>query len=566
MADSEELSAPTRKPDQPAGPRIKTLELKLNAGTQKRVAPGEVSSVAKRVVRLPLGWHTKLPTATTLFCIVIPTDSGGLLHLRTSNGTIDIRTDRKKVVVKPFKEAYYEVKKGKHGELWAQAQGQVGTRVECYFDQIGYAREGTRAHDEPLLPWTFFYWPFGGSSFPPKAAEIIARYAEKIRPGDGAKARAWELKEHNSSDAKSWAGHCTFAAEASMKFKPPRRSAHGFQPEELKLLAAEFCGNFEEGSMQQAWRLGTSWNVNPLLGNFKDLLEFMKPSDPRTKAQLIKRVNDVLPDDKERKKTQEANERATKRMAKQDKALGEIYKNAQRNLKVRSAKEYVEESGDFDTDRAAEKKISQDLGHAASTFYATLIDYMREKGHPLYANMRSYKVQDTAEPVWNQVYFYYCAQYQECADSKGNPAGPKDILIDCDLFSNEDKFPSEGEPAKVTRNPWWVDPYVVERLNAEAIERAKQAGTNQPAHDNLRFSMRWRLQFDDAGSLDSKHARNDWIHVHNRDGEPLFAPSELNYGTSQFAPSSKTNEYRGNVFVGQELLKKRFVTVRKRYQ
>jgi hypothetical protein len=219
-----------------------------------RVARNGKNLLALPVTRLKLGFFQQMPADLARFRIWVPTNTGGVLTIRYKNGTVDLRRPFKKVLKPAAAEVSYVVKPGEYGEYFAVASGKTNDWVQCIFSQIAFAHDGTKDSDPPLIPWNFYYWPTSSSPQNPfykNAADVLARYA-KAFGHDAEKCRKAEQTSHSTMEIDKspfydWQGHCHMAAPASAFFEEPKAATYNgasFTEEELKLLAAEYFGNF----------------------------------------------------------------------------------------------------------------------------------------------------------------------------------------------------------------------------------------------------------------------------------------------------------------------------------
>lgn len=118
------------------------------------------------------------------------------------------------------------------------------------FEESGTARQ---ADGSPLIPWNFWYFPFGDSTKEKSAwAGTVLQPLQKYERAFGKTGVLdWEI-EHHADPRKvrdEWEGHCHLAAPASVMFFEPKAdgveiNGETFLAEEIKLLGAEFVGRF----------------------------------------------------------------------------------------------------------------------------------------------------------------------------------------------------------------------------------------------------------------------------------------------------------------------------------
>ncbi len=158
------------------------------------------------------------------------------------------------------------------GWHFARVSGELQgpAKVSVRLSEKAYAREGQGYGAEPLIPWTFYYWPTnagkGGNTTiqEPKANRLVKSplWAYDVWCGGNPRAPdsafGWESNPENThcNYGSSWAGHCNAAAAASILFKEPPGDidwqwddvARGnlklcLNSEGLKLLATEYAGH-----------------------------------------------------------------------------------------------------------------------------------------------------------------------------------------------------------------------------------------------------------------------------------------------------------------------------------
>jgi hypothetical protein len=503
---------------------------KQNPADRGRIARNNVNTLSPPVLPMPIGHITTLPNSDwTRFRLWVPTDSGGVLSLRIKGsgppkgGMRGVKLERPatKVIVGFDPVVIYDVKRGEFGEFFVVALGDVGDQITCEFVQISFSRDGSGEKDPPLIPWNFWYWPTSRSEqnrYHAMAADIMAKYGRAFGKDPDA-CRNAELIDH-STDAISTApyfdyqGHCHNASPASALFeRPPFETKYKnetFKEIELKLLAAEFYGNF--GLSAKVWELNQGEEI--LSDQPRNLLAYLKPGNPKTVRAVIEGLQrDYRPSDRDEVATR-TNGWFQKRFNGKENAFAE--------------------------------QVNKWMGNAAAGFYQALIKLMRVDKHPLESNMRGYRGSDTPSAVWNQVFFWYRAYYMQNIPLRDE----KDIVIQCELRSNLDSYDASPVPG--------VSPNHLEVF---------------PDHDySLGFTHVWRIIFDDAGKIVTSDPRCEWRSIRNKDREDLYAPTSLLIlGTpDNNMPTGKMDADRrlrvGNKHVSHDLLKAGLLKLRQRYR
>lgn len=493
-----------------------------------RVARNGANTLDLPVTRLKIGWWNHKPDGAELarFRLWVPTDSGGVLTIRhEGGGTVDLRKPLRKVLKAPAAELTYEVKKGEFGEFFVIANGPVGNRVLCTFVQTSFSRYGASDSDAPLIPWNFWYWPTAkGNIYADGAADVMRRYGLAFGK-DPVECVKTEKHDHGTdavSGFPGWdfQGHCHLAAPASILFEEPQAGEHKgqkFSAEEMKFLALEYWGNF--GQVAPAlWDI--SKDRDPKAG-VHFLPFYFRPGRPKTRAAFIEGLRVIFKGPKEALDDPKMNEQ-----------VGQI---ADAHIaKLGGAGSFADQ-------------VEKWLGELAAEFYQMLIDTMRVQKHALIANMRSHRVDIGPDEVWNHALFWYEAYYQEHSPFTKGGTGvedEKDMVITCELRVNSDSPIPLDPPATISGN------------------------SLKPTQTSVMYRNNWRLQFDGAGKIVPKDARNQWQYTRNEDDEDLFAPTRLR-------PVAKPSRTRltaddphdlGNKFVGTELLDSGLLTIRKRYR
>ena len=471
-----------------------------------------------------------MPAAVTRFRVWVPTNTGGVLTVKAAKGgTVELRRPYANVIKAAAGTVSYDVKTGEFGEFFVIARGNANDKVNCTFIQTSFSRDGTGDSDPPLVPWNFWYWPTAqdeGNPFSKQAGDVMTRYAQAFGH-DPAACRTAELHDHATpappGGGSDWQGHCHMAAGASASFEEPQPvtiKGYSFSAEEMKYLAAEYFGNF--GNNDLAWELKRGELVGMMY-----LPAYFKPGQPMGRSAFVDSLKQMYKKDGESLDDED------------------LIKFAEQN-----ADKYISDKGG---EAAFEKLMKQWMGELGAEFYQALIDYMRVKGHPLEANMRSYRADGGPEEVWNQVYFWYSAYYYESDIHDREYVGAADdtdITIYCEMRANRDfqlmfGGASTGLPATIS------------------------GGQVTPTDGRaLVFKHWWRIQFDrDSGKIIVKDARNHWLDVMGDAGQALYAPKKL-LPLTKFARSRLSGDKHdlGNKFVGTELVDGGWLKIRKRYQ
>jgi len=160
------------------------------------------------------------------------------------------------------------------------------------FSEIGIAREADRDTADPLIPWNFWYFPYGGTGVDPKftawGGTVLQPCQRYERDSGVTDVYSWEVAHHDNADGKAqgWWGHCHNAAPASMVFKTPPAAGKKFHIEtflceELKFFATEYYGR--QGTDDFVWGLP---GTGPM--NRQGFFQEHKPSaDPKKFGTVI---------------------------------------------------------------------------------------------------------------------------------------------------------------------------------------------------------------------------------------------------------------------------------------
>jgi len=322
----------------------------------------------------------------------VPTNTGGILTIQYKTGKVDLRRPFKKVIKPAASEIVHEVKPGESGEYFVIAKGKAGDRVLCTFVQTAFSRDGMGASDPALIPWNFWYWPTSSSpnnKYGTAAGDVMARYARAFGH-DPEACRAAERTDHKSKAVArapfyDWQGHCHMAAPAAAIFEEPEGLTFNnefFTADELKLLAAEYFGNFGDyGEMIWELKRGPAKIGGDAARWY--LPGYFKPGD------LTKGSGEFI------------------RGLKYEFREGQSWDDPKLNEFAETiANGYIAHLGGPDK---FQEQLDDWFGELAAEFYQALIDAMLTKKHPLMANMRAYNPNAGPDQVWNQVYFWYQA-------------------------------------------------------------------------------------------------------------------------------------------------------------
>ncbi len=403
------------------------------------------------------------------------------------------------------------------GELFIETTGNAGT-ITYEYVQTGWSREAEDFDSEPIVPWNFYYWPSQrGGLAAEQAKTILTRFGEAFGhvsydPG------LWEQQHHQSDGEATWEGHCHWAAIASAVFEQPKQKKIKrlkFSEEEMEFLSTEFIANFID-KVRLLWRLAEFDLKDESDSKRPAVLYYLKPGQPKTRDALATAIA------------------------------------AHKHITLQSAQATAATLAAGLASKDFSDGVNIAFGHSAGTFFTKMLVRLRQEGNPLVADMRSYFANRGPEEVWNQVYFYFQAEYTETVGNDDE----KDLTINCRLHSNNDTFPSQGFPAKIRKHPpqWPCSEYkkFVVVPNATALV----------------FEHQWRLMFDPGGSIAHEDPRCQWISAKNSHGEEMYAPDRLNIVESfrPNRPHGVKEDTIGNPAVGKELVADGYVRLRRRYK
>lgn len=496
-------------------------------------APPTINILKPPIVRLPIGRSATYPLQglqkeESAFVLWVPTNGGGKLTLST-NSVVQVALERPlgKVLKTGTKTLIFDVPEQQHGEYFFIVAAPAATAT-CEFVQIGLAREDASKSSPPLVPWNFWYFPAAanvvipgtGRRIPdPSAAETMKKYAKAFKLADANGPASWEYHPGNGHVdlyADGWEGHCHNAAPSSAIFYLPAPggtvTVNGvqFSRRDLMLLAAEFFGNF--GQDKQVWTLPEE----PRLGKYS-LWRLLKPGEPADVKVLIERILAVTPKP----------------------IMASTHKQVQLLQAAADASAFiVEQKGEA----AYEKNVRETFGRLAAEFYAKLIEKISKEKTPLVADARSYNDQRGGNEVWNQVFFYYRASYQEDA-SQDNRL----MNIQCDLYANVDAESPDLAPYPATVIGSEVTPVPPFRNEPQVLE----------------YKNTWLLAFTGAGAVDSSDTRSRWVSLQNINNKELYAPTDVFELTALV--EQRHGKASGNPYITWDLVKAGALVLHKRF-
>jgi hypothetical protein len=382
--------------------------------------------------------------------------------------------------------------------------GGGASTVLPQFFQNGNARDEARRR---LVPWTFWFWPYGGDPdavhAARQAADVLARFAWWSGAKDEVveQVKQWELRYHFQKDY-TYEGHCHGAANASALFREPS-GGEFFNPKnarkiaftrlELKLLATEYYTNY--GQEAPVWELRGS---GPMAKNRvgEDPRTLKKGGDPTLKYLLYYIEPEAIPD----------RDKLARRFAGDNVGDSDGWAD------------YFH-SGDQDT---FEELVQDCFGDAAATYFEALLEYIGDQSLPLISNIRSGHGGDTPSSVWNQAVYKFSAEYVEMNHVATDPE--RAMIVRCDVWSNDDGDVDDGAT---------------------------------PLDDSaaIHFVYEFRLFFDDRGRPDAKQA-NRWSRCQRANGTVVYAPSDFTVLQRCAADRQTCGNERdeGHPFVGHGVL------------
>lgn len=496
-------------------------------------APPTINILKPPIVRLPIGRSATYPLQglqkeESAFVLWVPTNGGGKLTLST-HSLVQVALERPlgKVLKTGTKSLTFDVPDQQHGEYFFIVAAPAATAI-CEFVQVGLAREDASQSAAPLVPWNFWYFPAAANVVDPMtgrrysdpfAAKTMKKYAKAFKLVDATGPATWEYdsaNRHVDLYADEWEGHCHNAAPSSAIFHLPAPggtfTVNGvqFTRSELMLLAAEFFGNF--GQDKRVWALPDG----PPLGKYS-LWRLLKPGEPADAKVLMDRILAVTP----------------KPLTAPDHT---------HDQKVQAATEAGLFIANQNGASAYEKTVRETFGRLAAEFYEKLILKLSKEKTPLVADARVYDGARGANEVWNQVFFYYRARYQEDA-SQDNRL----MNIQCDLYANVDDNSANLAPYPATVKGSEVTP-------VPPFERKAQV---------LLYNNIWLLAFTVAGGLEMNDKRNRWTSHQNINGQELYAPTDVFELTSLV--EQRHGQASGNPYITWDLVKAGALVLHKRF-
>lgn len=461
--------------------------------------------------RIPIGYESQ--NAGKNFYLLVPTKYGGRLALTISSGTprtITVKKEKTQLAQEKAAILRLDLPPGKANGRY-DVTIDADEKVKCELVQKSRARVSKSLQSDALVPWVFFYWPYGGN-WPDAAAQTMAKFGRytglkttgrKVRKTTRYynDASRWETKNHKKKGGQTFEGHCHAASNASALFETPVeatvRSADGkadlkLSVAELKLLATEYYANYGQETVVWEPTQGKEVRVGDQEANWH-LPAYFKPEGPWTR----KAFEDAL---KECRFKEEDIESWVYYFASAD---GQSYQQGFLNAALHAS-----------------------FGESAATFFDTLMTQMLQEGQPLVSNMREASEGMSCSPVWNQVFYEYQATFVEGSSMF-------EMIVDCVLTANADNV--------------------------------------NPSTPPLKYRHKWKLSFDLAGDIDTDAASNRWLESRlvqkgaDAVDYKVYIPTDL----SILQPCAKdrneeTPEYGGNPYVGHDLLD--LIQVRQRFK
>lgn len=440
--------------------------------TASGVTASAIASVTVRV-RLLIG-HAAAGN-TQYYRVWIPSRRSGELTIRVANGTTPTMCNVQTggvVALTDRTGGVFTCDFGAAAPAWHDIDLDIAGQARCQFTQAGAAQTGAGG---ALVPWTFWFWPYGRDSA--HAATAIGKLAKLLGTDENA-AKAWETTHHHQN-VYTYEGHCHGAANASALFAEPgdqsvTNPGNGvtvdFTRAELKLLAAEYVINF--GREQVAWELkGTSGRRMDQERMCREaeryyLLGYLKPAGPHDRATL----RTALTDDNVA-----------------DDAGWADYFRATTGRTV-----------------AFPREVAESFGQAACTFFEALLENLGVQQVPLVSNIRSGHVTDGPASVWNQVIYKFEAQYVEAVGASPNPERVMDVV--CVVYANDDN-------------------------DAGGVNARANAATVTDHSEALVFDHQYRIVFGANGDPNPANALNRWATCERRvpgtASINVYAPSDL---------------------------------------
>ena len=266
------------------------------------VAPNLTNTLAL-IERLPLlespADALTFSTPTLMFVVYIPSKMGGVLRVgctkpgaRVVVETIDGKsiTDLDGNAIAPAQTFVCPIPVNQY-QWFMVFVGKVSGSYGMWatFAEIGTAREADNDSSDPLIPWNFWYFPYGGPGVNPDFTawgSALLRPCQKYESDfEETDVFSWEKDHHDNADGKAqgWWGHCHNSAPASMIFKTPPAAGKKFNKEtflceELKFFATEYFGR--QGALDSVWasRAPARWVAQ---------VSFRKTSLPRIRKSSV---------------------------------------------------------------------------------------------------------------------------------------------------------------------------------------------------------------------------------------------------------------------------------------
>jgi hypothetical protein len=470
------------------------------------VVPSGLNTLTIPARHLPLGRATDCPAGKSRWTVWIPSKGGGRLAVTLSGATtIEIQETSGDLLCSGTEDVAWSLTSDTWGELVVVADCPAADQIVATFTQIFWSRQAPARSSKPLIPYNFWYWPCSrDGKWANEAIKVLERYGNvvgKTSPSPG----EFEKINHQIANAPGWQGHCHNAAPASALFEQPGDQSiisaateiggEKFSPDELKLLATEFFGNF--GQLEIIWSISPDIDVHarPRFG----ILAYLKPGAPKTFVAL--------------------------------------HDNLLTTLKPEAAQTYATDAlSSAGGDEAFAAKMEQALGRCGATFFTALVEQIGMQGEPLVVNLRSYNSALPPDEIWNQVCFHCYITYVETEGASDK----FDVSVNCNLTSNRDfEPPTMSPPARV--------------LPSGAVD----PGTS--AQDCMQYFHQLRLIFLGSGTVNESDPRNRWVSIMSSDGGSLFAPTHMQRiiqsRTQRPDVSTPTEDFTlGNPVVGLELL------------
>ena len=155
--------------------------------------------------------------------VQVPSNLGGRLRVRLGNKDADDTElevlgpngERARTKAKKGRTVFIDLAAGKRkdGICTINVKAPSGSfHVHAVFEEIGFAR---KKNGKPLIPWNFWFFPFGAEYQPNAWDGTALRPLHKYAEATGSdKALQWELIAHGGPPGtrQGWEGHCDAAA------------------------------------------------------------------------------------------------------------------------------------------------------------------------------------------------------------------------------------------------------------------------------------------------------------------------------------------------------------------